>query len=67
MRPSSSSPSLPPRSPSSTSARADSPSTRARSGFIAIESIRLRKWGEARLANGGTVKPDSVYAAPTEL
>merc|ERR1711939_1060165 len=39
----------------------------ATTGFIAIESIRLRKWGEARLANGGTVKPESVYAAPTQL
>lgn len=34
----------------------------ATTGFIAIESIRLRKWGEARLRNGGTVKPESVYA-----
>ncbi|SCV70530.1 BQ2448_1924 [Microbotryum intermedium] len=31
-------------------------------GFIAIESIRLKKWGEARLAHGATVKPESVYA-----
>ena len=28
---------------------------------IAIESIRLKKWGEARLKRGATVKPDSVY------
>ncbi|KAI5476413.1 hypothetical protein MNV49_007791 [Pseudohyphozyma bogoriensis] len=34
----------------------------ATTGFIAIESIRLKKWGEARLRNGGTVKPESVYA-----
>ncbi|KAL8290476.1 hypothetical protein RQP46_002734 [Phenoliferia psychrophenolica] len=33
------------------------------SGFIAIESIRLKKWGEARLLKGATVKPDSVYPA----
>ncbi|NXD32531.1 ASSY synthase, partial [Spelaeornis formosus] len=31
----------------------------ATTGFIAIESIRLRKWGEGRLKNGGTVKPES--------
>lgn len=34
----------------------------ATTGFIAIESIRLKKWAEARLKNGGTVKPESVYA-----
>ncbi|KAM0755758.1 argininosuccinate synthetase [Meredithblackwellia eburnea MCA 4105] len=33
------------------------------SGFIAIESIRLKKWGEARLQRGGTVKPESVYTS----
>ncbi|KAM0786606.1 argininosuccinate synthetase [Microbotryomycetes sp. NB124-2] len=30
-------------------------------GFIAIESIRLKKWGEARLAKGENMKPESVY------
>merc|ERR1711939_515530 len=30
-------------------------------GFIAIESIRIKKWGEARLKKGGSVKPESVY------
>lgn len=33
----------------------------ATSGFITIESIRIKKYGEARLRNGGTVKPESVY------
>ena len=39
----------------------------ATSGFIAIESIRLKKWGEARNAHGGTMKPDSVYYPLTDL
>ncbi|GAA5876114.1 hypothetical protein JCM3774_003502 [Rhodotorula dairenensis] len=39
----------------------------ATTGFIAIESIRLKKWGEARLKAGATVKPESVYAPVTDL
>ncbi|KAG0659800.1 argininosuccinate synthetase [Rhodotorula mucilaginosa] len=39
----------------------------ATTGFIAIESIRLKKWGEARLKAGATVKPESVYAPMTDL
>ncbi|GAA5952718.1 hypothetical protein JCM3765_002255 [Sporobolomyces pararoseus] len=39
----------------------------ATTGFIAIESIRLRKWGEARLSKGATVKPESVYAPLPKL
>lgn len=30
-------------------------------GFIAIESIRLRKWGEARVKAGLTTEPKDVY------
>ncbi|KAH8929357.1 argininosuccinate synthase [Atractiella rhizophila] len=33
------------------------------SGFIAIESIRLKKWGSARLAKGEDVTAASVYKA----
>ncbi|ORY69126.1 argininosuccinate synthetase [Leucosporidium creatinivorum] len=34
----------------------------ATSGFIAIESIRLKKWGEARNSKAGaSMKPESVY------
>ncbi|GAA6059893.1 hypothetical protein JCM10212_005276 [Sporobolomyces blumeae] len=39
----------------------------ATTGFIAIESIRLRKWGEARLKKGESVKPESVYAPLPKL